>query len=485
MQPHDEPSQYTPAYETFYQHDIPVGTPASKKAGWSFPALFRTPSLYWVLVTEAGLDGSYCGGRLAQDATHNLYRIRFPDAGEGNGTGHVQPSSTLPWSTPWRVVMVGKSLGDIVQSSLVTHLSTPSILNDDRWVRPGRVSWSWWSDPTSPKNPEILRQFVDLAAEMGWEYSLVDANWTEMEKDAIPKLVQYANSKGIGIILWYNSGGPHNTVTEKPRDRMFMRDIRRKEFQFLRSIGVKGVKVDFFQSDKQNIIQLYEDILKDAADFQIMVNFHGCTLPRGWTRTYPHLMSMEAVRGAESYIFDPLFPKQAPIHNTILPFTRNVMGPMDYTPVAFSNNHYPHLTSAVHELALSVVFESGWIHFADRVAAYRNLPEGPKQFLKQVPAAWDELHFIDGAPGRFVVLARRKGEQWFIGGINATPTGKQVSIKFDFLGPNTWKMREIRDGNQQDPFAEAVRQVKKGELLEIPMNAYGGFVLHLTPETEK
>ena len=378
--------------------------------------------------------------------------------------------------------MVGKSLGDIVQSTLVTHLSAPSILTDDRWVRPGRVSWSWWSDPASPRNQVTLRQFVDLAAEMGWEYSLADANWTEMEKDAISNLVQYANSKSVGIILWYNSGGPHNTVTEKPRDRMFDKDLRRKEFQLLKNLGVKGVKVDFFQSDKQNIIQLYEDILKAAADFQIMVNFHGCTLPRGWSRTYPHLMSMEAVRGAESYIFDPLFPKQAPSHNAILPFTRNVVGPMDYTPVAFSNNNYPHLTTAVHELALSVVFESGWIHFADRVAAYRNLPDRPRQFLKQVPAAWDELYFVDGAPSRFVVLARRKGEQWFIGGINGTPNEKTISIKFDFLHANTWKMLEIRDGDPQNPFVEAVRQVKRSDLLEIPMNAYGGFVLHLMPD---
>ena len=211
-------------------------------------------------------------------------------------------------------------------------LSPPSVVADTSWIKPGRVSWSWLFDPQEPAGLPQAAAFVDLAAEMGWEYTLVDANWDIMRNGTIHDLIAYAESRGVGVMLWYNSGGPHNVVTERPRGLMDQRKVRRYEFERLARWGVKGVKIDFFQSDKQNVIALYHEILKDAADFKIMVNFHGCTLPRGWSRTYPHLMSMEAVRGEENYQFEPTFPALAPRHNAILPFTRNAVGPMDITP---------------------------------------------------------------------------------------------------------------------------------------------------------
>ncbi|MBN2413189.1 glycoside hydrolase family 97 catalytic domain-containing protein [candidate division KSB1 bacterium] len=480
MLPYDDPTMWTPAYENFYMRDVKVGTPSPINAGWALPVLFRiNDGQNWVLITESALDGTYFGARLHQQVSNNIYRIRMPDEGEGYGTGDVIPSSSLPWQTPWRVIITGSTLAQVVETSIVTDLSPPSSVQETDWIRPGHVSWSWWSESDSPRNFETLMSFVDLAAEMGWEYSLVDANWNLEGYGMIRDLVNYANKKGVGILLWYNSGGSHNIVTEQPRDLMFDREVRRSEFKKLQEIGVKGVKVDFFQSDKQNIISLYHDILQDAADFEMMVNFHGCTLPRGWSRTYPHLMSMEAVRGAECYKFDARYPEKSPWHNTILTFTRNVVGPMDYTPVTFSDVTYPHLTTWAHELALSVVFESGWVHMADRCEAYLGLPETVKEFLKQVPAAWDDIHFVDGYPGKYTVIARKDGENWYVGGINGQNEPLTINAVMSFLGEGAYSMTFIGDGQKNKSFDINEESVIAGESVKVDMHARGGFVLKI------
>jgi hypothetical protein len=449
-------------------------------AGWCFPALFNLEKEHWLLLTEAEMDGSYCGTRLQQHAEGGLYKIRFPDPAEGNNVGSVNPVHTLPWQTPWRVVMVGNSLAPIVESTLVTDLSAPSAVQNTDWIKPGRVSWSWWSEQDSPQKIDRLLAFVDLAAEMNWEYSLVDANWNYMEAEKIEQLVAHAKEKGVGLIFWYNSGGTHNVVTEAPRDRMMPGEVRRKEFQWLRDLGAKGVKVDFFQSDKQNIMQHYLNILKDAADFGIIVNFHGCTLPRGWDRTYPHMMTLESVKGAECYIFNEQYSGKAPWHNTVLAFTRNVVGPMDYTPVTFSDNTYPHITSYGHELALAVVFESGWIHLADRISAYSELPDTVKNFLKTVPAAWDDTKYISGKPGKSAILARRKGSDWYIGGINGMDSTLTESLDLPFLDAGEYEALLITDGENEGSFHAETSVVTADEPVTVAMRPYGGFVMHLS-----
>jgi hypothetical protein len=257
--------------------------------------------------------------------------------------------------------------------------------------------------------------------------------------------------------------------------------IRRKEFQLLKDWGVKGVKVDFFQSDKQNVMGLYRDILEDAADFQIMVNFHGCTLPRGWSRTYPHLMSMEAVRGAECYSFDKRFTEKAPSHNATLPFTRNAVGPMDYTPVLLKDNVYPHITTNAHELALAVVFESGWLHFADGPEVYRGLPEAPREYLERVPAAWDETRCLDGEPARYVVMARRNGSDWFVGGISGEGQRRELEVALSFLGPGSFCGTLILDGAAPRSLESRKQGFDSAETLRIALPPYGGFVLELRP----
>jgi hypothetical protein len=482
MLPQSPPGKYTPAYEDFFA-EVPAGTAAPTESGWAFPALFRTPAGAWMLVTEAGLDSQYCGTRIASAAPDGLYRIRLPEAKEGLGIGEVNPASTLPWTLPWRVVIVGDTAGRIVESDLVTDLSPPSAIRDASWVKPGRASWSWWSESDSPKHAERLNAYVDLAAEMGWEYSLVDANWNLMQTGRIEDVVAHAREKGVGLLFWYNSGGPHNDVTEAPRDRMHTREARRAEFARLKEWGVKGVKVDFWHSDKQDRIRQYRDVMADAAEFGLLVDFHGSTVPRGWSREFPNLVSMEGVFGAEQYKFRDTYPGKAAWHNTVLAFTRNVVGPMDYTPVTFSDVKYPHKSTSAHELALSVVFESGVQHFADSVDAYRALPDAPKTFLKQVPAAWDETRVLSGEPGRSVVIARRAGAVWYVGGLNGQDTAESTRVALGFLGAGSssfsWSMTLIRDGADDRAFDSAARAVKATESVTVPMRPRGGFVMRL------
>jgi len=486
MHPADRIATYSPAYETYYEDGAGVDAVSPTGQGWSFPVLFcDEEGAVWGLVTEAALPSDSFGARLASRAENGVFRIRLPDPAEGNGYGEPEPRVTLPWRSAWRVVILGDSPGAMVESTLVTDVAPPCALKDVSWIRPGRVAWSWWSDAASPRDAEKQKAFVDLAAEMGWEYVLVDANWTIMERGNVREVIDYAKRKGVSVLLWYNSGGPHNVVTEKPRGNMFFRPVRRYEMEMLRRWGVKGVKVDFFQSDKPPIIALYRAILEDAKDFHLMVNFHGCTLPRGWERTYPHLMSMEAVRGEECYIFDSKYPDRAPVQNAILPFTRNAVGPMDYTPCGFSDNRHPHKTTFGHELALAVLFESGWIHFCDSVESYRRLPAPAKALLREAPAAWDDTRFLAGYPGRRVVLARRSGKKWWIAGVNGRPRGAVWELDLSRLGGGIGgTLRWVTDGEGPRRLTAGNRRVGADGLWRIGVRPYGGFLAVLEPDRD-
>ena len=324
-----------------------------------------------------------------------------------------------------------------------------------------------------------MQPFVDWAAEMEWEYTLLDAHWNVHSDEAIERFIRSARDKGVGVWLWYNSGGPNNEVFEQPRDRMYEAETRRAEFAKLAAWGVAGVKVDFFQSDKQAGIQLFWDILADAAESQIMVNLHGCTIPRGWRRTWPHLMTMEGVRGAEQYGFDEGFPETAVWHNTILPFTRNVVGPMDYTPVTFSDFLFPHLTTNGHELALAVVFESGLQHYADSVTAYRDTPPYVQQMLRNIPAGWDETRFIDGYPGEFVVLARRSGASWYLAGINGSKEERDLDLPLEFLNEPADALLATDGDDGRWRSTTSIHQ--PGDRFAVVMQPAGGFLTRFGP----
>jgi hypothetical protein len=471
--------KFNPANEGLYS----TMKDGSTQQDWGYPALFNTPDRNcWYLIHEAGLDRNYCGTKLSNVAEKSNYKITFPDQWNGRGKGESKPTITLPWKSPWRVIIVG-SLADIVESTLVDDVSAPSSISKTDWIKPGIVSWNYWSNNHGTKDFKTVCEFADLAASMGWTYTLLDWEWDAMGNGGkLEDALKYIHSLGIKPLMWYNSGGDHTWVSATPKDRMLTHENRMEEFAKLKELGVAGVKIDFFESEKQDMIKYYLDILDDAAKFEMMVYFHGCLVPRGWARTYPHLMTYEGVRGAEWYNNGPEFTTTAPEHNTILPFTRNVVGAMDYTPVTFTNSQFPHITSYGHELALSVVFESGFQHMADRPAGYYELPDAAKAFLREVPNAWDNTKLLDGYPGRDIIIARRKGDLWYIGGINAEQIEKNKILSFNFLPEGIkYKLTLIADGTHDKEFATQYMVVDKSSSVNIKLLRRGGFAAYLKP----
>ena len=468
-----------PANEGLYKamHDDSI------RQDWCYPALFNIPaSDKWFLIHEADLDKTYCGSKLSNIANGNTYKVTFPDQKDGRGLGAAAPSIHLPWQSPWRVIIAG-NLGDIVASTLVEDVSPPSLIKNPSWIKPGLVSWNYWSHNHGTKDYKVVCAFTDLAARMHWPYTLFDWEWDAMGNGGnLEDAAHYALSKGVRPLIWYNSGGPHTYVTATPRDRMLTHESRVAEFQKLKQLGFAGVKVDFFESEKQDMIRYYLDILDDAAKAEMMVYFHGCLVPRGWSRTWPNLMTCEAVRGAEWYNNGPDFTLSAPEHNCTLPFTRNAVGPMDYTPVTFTNSQYPHVTSYGHELALSVVFESGLQHLADRPDGYDSLPEPAREFLMHVPNAWDDTHLVEGYPGQDIILARRKGAEWWLGGLNGTIREKTKKLHFGFLPPGSqYTLTLIADGDHDKALATSRQRVDNTSEIEVKLLRRGGFAATLTP----
>ncbi|MEU7003640.1 glycoside hydrolase family 97 catalytic domain-containing protein [Nonomuraea sp. NPDC046570] len=478
MQPTSPSDGGGPAHENLYTNGVPIGTPTAARS-YDLPATFEVNG-QWLLVSEAGLDATYHGTRLDPSPVGREYGMLGPDPDEGLGHGDVLATSVLPWTLPWRFVAIADLAAELVESTVVRHLAEPARIADTSWIRPGRVSWSWWSENASPRDLGALRRFVDFAAEMGWEYSLVDANWTVHAEEEIRELVGYAAERDVRLFLWYNSAGLNNPSTEGPRDLMHLPEARRAELAKIAGWGIAGIKVDFFHSDKQDGIAHYLGILEDAAEAGVMVNFHGSTIPRGWERTWPHLMTLEAVRGAEWYLFGPSFAEEAVWHNTVLPFTRNVIGPMDYTPVTFGDALRPRLTTAAHELALAVVYESGLVHFADSPESYRRQPKGVREVLRAVPAAWDETVGLAGEPGDHIVLARRAGGTWWLAGINGLAPRTEAELGLGRLGPLRGTWRVVADGADRDEVV--VSDTAAGEVFRVPaMSTGGGFVAHLLP----
>ncbi|MDE7085996.1 MAG: glycoside hydrolase family 97 protein [Prevotella sp.] len=435
-------------FVTSYEGDFPMQQGAAQQGAWNYPALFETDGKF-VLLTEANLSPMYCATHLDNGAEPNTYKVSYPFEWEGRGQGDVCPVWDGAWKSPWRIAIVGQ-LADVVASTLVDNVSDAPARGRRDWVKPGRAAWVYWAYNHGTKDFQICKQYVDLAVEMGWEYVLFDWEWDAMTNGGkLEDAVAYARSKGVMPWLWYNSGGEHTYVRATPLDRMLTHENRMEEFAWLKRIGIVGVKVDFFESDKQNIINYYLGILEDAEKMQMMVNFHGCTVPRGWSRTYPHLMSQEAVYGAEQYNNAPYMTSNGARINCLLPYTRNVVGPMDYTPVAFTNSQHPHETSWVHELALSVAFESGVQHWADRPAGFLNLPAEAKAHMQEVPVVWDETRLLDGYPGEYVVMARRSGKTWYVAVLNGTKQPIDIAVRLP-LPKGKYRVTTFTDGKQQE-----------------------------------
>jgi len=468
IQAYDRVGLVTPASEAVFE-TLPIGADFPATAGWSFPALFHAGES-WTLLAQTGVDERNEGSHLMNGISPGEYVMARPSRNEGEG-GTPLDAVVGPWTLPWKIAICGADAGVAIHSDIVALMAPPSTLSDTSWITPGMVSWGWWSDSHSPTNPDALRGFVDLASEMGWPFSLVDANWNTMPDGTIESLVAYAAERDVKLFLWYNSGGLHNVVTEAPRHRMNTRDRRREEMAWLRDAGIAGIKVDFFQSDKQSMNALCMEMLEDAAEFNILMNFHGITAPKGWHVTWPHLLTTEAVRGAEQYKFDPRFPAAAARHNTMLAFTRNAVAPMDYTPMTLSDVDFPHLTTAAHELALGVIFESALQHPADKPEAYRSLPAGVHDFLRRLPTVWDDVVVIEGDPATHIVLARRYEDTWWLAGINGSDKPRTVTL--DISPFAAAPMRVVTDGGFRD---DLTIERSTSNNLSITMAGHGGFI---------
>ncbi|MEO8061144.1 MAG: glycoside hydrolase family 97 catalytic domain-containing protein [Pseudomonadota bacterium] len=470
-------NETNPSYEEYYERDIPIGQPSLQGGGWVFPALFRSGDT-WLLISEAGLRRTYCGSRLLAARRSSEYFIDFPGALETSNGGAVTPESTLPWITPWRLAVIG-SLKTIVESTLGTDLADPPAKGVKLLPElPGKSAWSWpllGDDQTTVK---VQKQFIDYAAEMGWKYTLVDSAWDrQIGYDGLKELVDYGKPKGVKILIWYNSAGEWNTTPLTPRDRM-LPATRLAEMQKIKEIGIAGVKVDFFAGDAQSTISYYHDILADAARVGLAVNFHGATLPRGWQRTYPNLMTMESVRGMEYNTFEQSNAERGVVHAAMLPFARNVFDPMDFTPVVLDKlPHTERRTSAAFELATSVLFTSGIQHYAEIPSGMRKAPPYVRDFLKHVPAVWDDVKFVEGFPGQYVVLARRAGKTWYIAGINADDQLRKIKLDLKALGISGQGTLII---NGLDPLgfeSSAFPAEKSATAGDIELRGRGGFVL--------
>ncbi|KQX14420.1 glycoside hydrolase family 97 protein [Flavobacterium sp. Root420] len=471
----DNTSSWMQPYDISYEKFFPLNkmdSTSNKEQEWGFPALYKVNDQpVWALISEANITENNCAAKLSNLKKTNQYQVTYPSARDNFQQTGVK--TTLPWNSHWHTLIIGK-LSDIVESTLISDVSDPNQLKDTEWIKPGAVSWIYWANNHGSKDYKKVVEYVDLGVEMNWPYVLIDWEWDVMNNGGnITDAVNYAKSKGIKPLMWYNSGTIWLDPT--PNDRLLTAEKRAKEFSWLNKIGVYGIKVDFFAGDQQDMMTYYIDILKDAAKYHLLVNFHGATVPRGWARTFPNLMTTEAVYGAEWYNNNEVLTDKAAVHNTTLPFTRNVIGSMDYTPVTFSDSQHPHITSYAHELALSVVFESGLQHFADRPSAYESLPAEPKEFLKQVPVAWDDTKLIDGYPGGKVIIARKKGNKWYIAGLNGKNVPQTLLVKFDFIDKGDYSFQLIKDGKDVKSFSSEIIKIKKGSIVKIECLPNGGF----------
>ena len=470
LQPYHAAGPYTPAYEDFY-FNVSSGDPPpdsrAKAVGWCFPALFRVPdAAAWVLVTESGTDESYCGCHLGPDSADGLYRVAFPlsdqtTKGWTNKFG-PEPRYSLPWTMPWRVMVLGKSAGDIAMSSLITDLAPASQIADSSWIQPGRASWGWWAYPDKSATSQLFNSFSDFAAKMGWEYTLFDAGWWNV---GLKKISQYAQSKGIIPLAWCFASDFYDSKT------------RTKKLDALADAGIRGVKVDFWCSDRQEAIAAMQGLFRDAAERKLVVNLHGCTIPRGWQRTWPNFLTAEAVLGTESYFYEPRYTEKAAELNTVLPFTRNAIGPMDSTPVACTPKKYARTTTAAHELATAIVLNSGIIHYADKPEFFESLPAEALQVFRDAPARWDETRCLMGEPGRVVIFARRSHESWFIAGLNGA--NDPLPIELDLSAFGKFKKRILIAEDKEPAMKVAVSKEPIADRWKHEMPPCGGFILRL------
>lgn len=465
-----------PSYEEEYQPDEPIGAKSKYGLGYTFPALFHVGDNGWALVSETGVSSLYCGSKLSEGTKDGLYTISYPEVGENNGAGSATPAISLPGETPWRTITVGQTLKPIVETTIpfdvVSELYKPS--QDYKF---GRGTWSWimWQDNSCNYDDQV--KYIDLASDLGYEYILIDAWWDKnIGYDRMEKLISYARSKNVGVFLWYNSDGYWNDVAQSPKNIMCNTIARKKEMKWLKEQGVKGLKVDFFGGDKQETMKLYEDILSDANDYGLMIIFHGCTLPRGWEKMYPNYVGSEAVLASENLIFDQHFDDNEAYNATLHPFIRNAVGSMEFGPVLLNkrlnrgnDGGTIRRTTDVFEIATSILFQNPVQMFAIAPNNLHDTSSAIIDFMKNVPTTWDETVFIDGYPGKYVVLARKSGGKWYIAAANAEKKVKKIKVILPMVAGNTVQLYNDRKD-------------RTSELKQLILNKNGEISLTLQPD---
>ena len=470
-----------PSYEEEYKADAPISTTSQYGEGYTFPCLFHVGD-NWALVSETGVRSKYCASHLSDATEEGLYTIAFPNEGELNGLGASTPGLALPGETPWRTITVGDNLKPIVETTVPFDVVEP-LYEPSQEYKFGRSTWSWilWQDPSINYDDQI--KFIDLAAQMGYEYTLIDGGWeTNIGRERMEELFKYAQSKGVDVFVWYNSNGYWNDAPQCAKQCMSNSVDRKREMKWLQKCGVKGLKVDFFGSDKQQMMGLYEDILSDANDYGLMIIFHGCTIPRGWERMYPNYVGSEAVLASENLIFNQHFDDNEAFNATLHPFIRNTIGSMEFGGTILNkrlnrtnDGGTYRRTTDVFQIATAVLYQNPIQNFAITPNNLYDAPASMIEFMKKVPTTWDETRFIDGYPGKYCVLARRHNDKWYIVGVNALKEPLKLELNLPMLLDGD-ECIYYYDNKKREPQKEALK-IKKASSVPVVLQPEGGVVI--------
>lgn len=486
-----------PSYEEEYTADAPMTAKSQFGVGYTFPCLFhehvpgngntkkagQNKTDYWVLVSETGVDGSYCGSRLSDYDPQTGYTVAYPQPGENNGNGSAAPGITLPGTTPWRTITIGQTLAPIVETTIPYDVVEPKYKTQYDY-KPGRYTWSWlvWQDNSINYADQV--QFIDLAAKYGYEYVLVDNWWDKnIGRKGIKKLAAYAKAKGVRLMLWYNSNGYWNDAPQTPRGIMNDAIARKHEMAWMERIGIAGIKVDFFGGDKQQTMQLYENILSDAKDHHLAVIFHGCTIPRGWERMYPNYIASEAALASENIFFTEYHAKKEGFEMTMHPFSRNAIGSFDWGGVIMNRylsrdnrSRHPRYTSNTFELATAITNQTSvnCVEVTPQSDSTVNAVE--RAFLKDIPTTWRDTKFIDGYPTRYAVIARQDAVsgKWFVGGLNGLSKPLQLTLPLPMLAGQ--QVTLLTDGKNREAVEKTMKVGKDGKL-KVSFQPMGGIVI--------
>lgn len=481
MQPMSAFARTSPSYESGYTNDEPVGKPTHENQGYVFPGLFRVGDKGWVLISETGVSSLYCASHLSDGTKDGLYTVAFPDERQNNGFGSTGAQVSVPGITPWRTITVGETLKPIVETTIPFDVVEP-LYAASRNYKYGRGTWSWivWQDNSMNWDDQVT--YIDLASELGYEYILIDALWdAHIGYSKMEELIKYAHSKNVDVFLWYNSNGAFNDAPQGPRNRMNTSIARKEEMKWLREIGVKGLKVDFFGGDKQETMRLYEDILSDANDYGLMIIFHGCTLPRGWERMYPNYVGSEAVLASEMLIFSEDVRRDESFYATLHPFIRNSVGSMEFGGVLLNKflnkgnkQGQERLTTDAFQLATGILYQNPVQMFALTPDNLTGTPEFIIDFMKNIPTTWDETLYIDGYPGKHAVIARRHGNQWYVAGVSALKEPVKLKLNLPMLAGK--KVRMYNDNKNRETYNKEI-EVKSNGNVEVTIQPSGGFIL--------